>query len=307
MFKKIFNRLFNGKRVAEYRRELLDLAGEGLILDELEAEVAFLLAKYQLRTEHVASVHREVFEQYFYDCYRDAVLDDKEQNDLNRLLTVFELPQKTLTDLLAVQFMKKVSDISADRRLTAAEEQELAQTAEHLGLNQQQVDNILVPQRAELTLFRLLSRLESESLPVIDPPGGFVKKKRESVHWIVPDVIFFEERMQTSYSGVSQGVSFRIAKGVSYRVGGHRGNIRRTPQMTEIDRGRLVITDERIIFLGTRRRQISEFKKLVEFQLFSDGLQISVENRQKSALYQFSPAYSEIVGLLISRIVEERE
>ncbi len=100
-------------------------------------------------------------------------------------------------------------------------------------------------------------------------------------------------RKRATYQGGSSGFSFRIAKGVSYRVGGHRGTI--TPsaeQVTLIDgadsSGVFVVTNRRGLFRGSLYNREFRWDKLIAVAVedFSEGvavIQLPVENRVKTS------------------------
>jgi hypothetical protein len=58
-----------------------------------------------------------------------------------------------------------------------------------------------------------------------------------------------EERTVTAgYKGGSHGISLRICKGLSYRVGAHRGTFERSRQYIAVSTGTLTLTGHRIIY-----------------------------------------------------------
>jgi hypothetical protein len=57
----------------------------------------------------------------------------------------------------------------------------------------------------------------------------------------------------TSYTGGYSSVSLRIAQGGYYRIGGFRGNLVVTSQITKIDTGILAITNKHIFFIGSTK------------------------------------------------------
>lgn len=93
-------------------------------------------------------------------------------------------------------------------------------------------------------------------------------------------------RERGSYQGGSQGVSFRVAKGVSYRVGGHRGTFTPGPEVLKIvDTGTAVVTNQRVVFQGEGKTREWLFTKLIGVD-HDPGRGLSmlhVSNRQKAS------------------------
>jgi hypothetical protein len=78
------------------------------------------------------------------------------------------------------------------------------------------------------------------------------------------------------YTG-SRGVSFRIAKGVSYRVGAAR-SVPIKEQVTLKHGGVLYLTSDRIIFASTGKNSFTiKFDKLLTFEVYSDGIGFVIE------------------------------
>lgn len=106
-------------------------------------------------------------------------------------------------------------------------------------------------------------------------------------------------RTAGSYQGGSAGVSFRVAKGVSFRVGQHRGTFVPGPEeQTVIDQGgRVFITTQRVVFVGPRQSREWAFSKMLS--LSHDGARgatyIQVSNRQKTSGFVYGPSLARSV------------
>lgn len=126
-------------------------------------------------------------------------------------------------------------------------------------------------------------------------PAGLVQtvlKKGEVAIDSVPCSLLEYRSQGSSYQGGSQGVSVRIMKGVSYRVGASRGQLVRNPDaLSSIDQGDATFTNQRVVFGGQSQTREWVFEKLVDFNAGDNGSQvmISVSNRQKvSGLHALS-------------------
>ena len=92
---------------------------------------------------------------------------------------------------------------------------------------------------------------------------------------------------KTQYQGGSQGVSIRVAKGVSYRVGAHKGTVTRGPEMPRILclGGTVVVTNKRAVYVGSKYTREFDFTKMVSMtESVGEGgncLLLAVTNRQK--------------------------
>lgn len=100
----------------------------------------------------------------------------------------------------------------------------------------------------------------------------FNLQKSEKIIWLFPDTDYYEKKKQTQYVGGTQGMSFRVAKGVYYRVGGFKGERVETYETTHADTGLLGITNKHIYFTGPEKSFRIRFDKIVSFQPYRDGI-----------------------------------
>ncbi len=78
-------------------------------------------------------------------------------------------------------------------------------------------------------------------------------------------------------------------KGVSYRVGNSRGKMVEVGRSLEaIDTGALCITSLRAVFTGERKTVEMPYSKLVDMNVYTDGIQIHSSNRQNPSMFRVS-------------------
>lgn len=75
----------------------------------------------------------------------------------------------------------------------------------------------------------------------------------------------------------------RIMKGVY--LGGSTGISRKFDELREIDSGKLVLTNKRIIFDGHFNNRIMDLEKIISIELYDDGFEIATEDKRQSQLY----------------------
>lgn len=78
------------------------------------------------------------------------------------------------------------------------------------------------------------------------------------------------------YSGVT--ASFKLAKGVRYRMGAFKPRRVSTDTMTEIDTGTLYVTDKRLIFMGVHKNTNIRLDVILSFIPYSDGIEIGKDS-----------------------------
>jgi hypothetical protein len=78
--------------------------------------------------------------------------------------------------------------------------------------------------------------------------------------------------MSVSYAGVTG--SFRIVKGVRFRVGNIAPVRHARDALTHLDSGMLYITNKRLILMGTTRNITVRLSNVLSFEVYADGIEI---------------------------------
>ncbi len=107
-------------------------------------------------------------------------------------------------------------------------------------------------------------------------------------------------READSYQGGSQGVSLRVMKGVSYRVGGHKGTFVAGPEVLKmVDEGTAVVTNQRVAFQGAGKTREWLFTKLigVDHDPQRGMSMLHVSNRQKASGLAYGEEISDAFRL----------
>ena len=125
-------------------------------------------------------------------------------------------------------------------------------------------------------------------------------KSGEALFYKVTSCSLVEERRGAGhYQGGSTGVSIPIGsiggRSVRYRVGANRGHyVQGAPVPTAIDTGTVFITNQRVIFAGSKQTRECLFAKTISISHDdSDGeTTISVSNRQKPTVLHYGAALS---------------
>ena len=99
-------------------------------------------------------------------------------------------------------------------------------------------------------------------------------------------------RTSTRYVGGSQGVSIPIGLGLRYRVSSFRGHPVQSEALSPVDQGTLVVTNQRLVFLGSKRDVSIPIAKLLQVEAFSNALGIAREGKEAREIYLVpQPAY----------------
>lgn len=191
------------------------------------------------------------------------------------------------------------SRFANDRDITESEKATLTKLRSILDLHPSDLGDL----DEELARLEYLSRLRRGDLTSINVPL-VLQKQEEAFIWL-NSVEFHQERVvRKGYVGGSQGASIRICKGVTYRVGAHRGRLVSDREVVLIDRGSLCLTSKRLIFSGPSKSFSIPLGKILNVTPFGDGISVTRDSAAESnkPLY-FKTADTEIVCLALSQLL----
>jgi hypothetical protein len=158
---------------------------------------------------------------------------------------------------------------------------------------------------AEYRVRLLIATVNAGRLPYADP-GGIVTKKGERVH-VHEAASVLKEVVNREYQAGSRGVSFRIMKGVTYRVGATRGRMVEVGRSWQPeDSGELAVTSRRLLFTGDRRTIEVPLQKILDLNLFDDAVQVHVSGRQTPHTFQVpsGPLVAAVLNAVIQPLLE---
>lgn len=282
-----------------YRTAVQHLASDDELSEEDRATLTHL--RYVLGLEDSDAddaqneVLRDLFRARLKKALDDAFLSDDEKSHLGRIAKSFGLPETARDvvykdEVLAV-VQQAFNDAVADQRLTDEEERHLTKMSENLGVKITQD----VETQTKVARFRLLAEIESGRLPIITTP--LVLPRGEVCHAQLPCRLQ-EKRTITKlirYSGPTGRV--RIMKGLSWRYGAISVNRVTSEELRQIDSGTLYITNKRLLFNGAAKNLSVPFKKIVQFTVYKDSLQIEKESGRDQ--YFIGSDDIELIGAIL--------
>jgi zinc-ribbon domain len=201
-------------------------------------------------------------------------------------------------------FRAQVEQALADDILTVVEEQRLLGWAEAQGIT---VDDW---KRKFSDLFdrMLIASVNNGRLPDVTAKRGRspVRLKEGEVAHYVESASLLKEVAQRELRGGGSGVSFRVAKGVTFRTGAFRArSVVIGKSWVEADKGTLTITSLQTMFSGQRKTLELPHAKLLNLNVYSDGISFNMSNRQTVPLFRVhnGQVVAAIVNAAVARQV----
>jgi hypothetical protein len=129
----------------------------------------------------------------------------------------------------------------------------------------------------------LAATLHANGPPAIQSP--LILKRGEQASIAVPATLA-RQQTRRQFVGGSQGFSFPIGHtGIRYRVGSFRGHAVEQQSLGRIDNGTLVVTNQRVAFIGGTKSTSTPLAKLLHVECYSDALAVFLEGREKADYY----------------------
>ncbi len=124
--------------------------------------------------------------------------------------------------------------------------------------------------------------LENGRIPInYNGQSPVILKKDEVISIIMENINLQEPRAVRQTQAAYGGPTIRVAKGVSFRMGGASARSESHEEIRVIDNGKLVLTNRRLIFIGSKRTVNIDLRKIMAIVAYKDGIESQRENKQK--------------------------
>ena len=120
----------------------------------------------------------------------------------------------------------------------------------------------------------LLKTIQQGSVPTSQLPVPIILSRNETALWIYYNVSFYQEKVEKEFVGRHGGFSFKVMKGVYYRIGQSHGKPVEHSYMEKVGIGQLIITNQNIFFYSQEKSIKIPFKKIVGIVPYSDGIEV---------------------------------
>jgi hypothetical protein len=188
----------------------------------------------------------------------------------------YDVSEEKVRAAVASGWAQAVAEALDDGVLDEMKEHRLAVVAKQLGFEQDELDvNGAFSQLVKAGVLRdLLNGKVPTRVTIVDGPLPFNFQKTEHLVWVFLGVEYLEDKVRREYVGSSQGFSFRIAKGVYYRVGAFRGRPVERTHRERVDRGIMAVTTKHIYFASAAKSFRIRHDKIVTHIPFSNGVAV---------------------------------
>ncbi len=196
----------------------------------------------------------------------DGEISHEEERRIKELLMEAELTDKQQSQGFIQAYKKAYEHIMSDEVVTQQEHEALKRIQRLFNIPSDKIS-------AELQVLdkhKVLRQIQSGILPTCHT--NIILKKGEVAHFSYFADLIEERAVRGRYQGGSAGVSFRVAKGVSFRVGQSRGTYHSDREPVAVSSGKLTVTNKRIIFDGDKKRFNITIGQLLSYEVFDNSI-----------------------------------
>jgi hypothetical protein len=216
--------------------------------------------------------------QLVYDAVLGNTVNHELEKKLNEIAEASYIKPYQIKETILAGWEKTVEHLLDDGNLDEDEEKRLISFISHFQLSQDALDRNGA--YSKIVKGAILRDLMNGKIPEKrvkiegDSKLHFNFQKSEKLIWWFTNVAYYEDKTRRQYIGGYQGVGFRIAKGVYYRIGGFRGYPVETTERVYVDTGHLAVTNKHIYFGGDTKSFRIRLDKIVSFIPYEDGISI---------------------------------
>jgi len=116
---------------------------------------------------------------------------------------------------------------------------------------------------------------------------NFIPKRGENVCYETQGQLHETKVTKREYVGGSRSTRIRVAKGVSFSVGGSRGELIQHEGLVPVARGQVLITTKQLVFLGDAKSFSLDLAKLLSIEISPNGMKFPAPRTGKPSLIFF--------------------
>ncbi len=196
----------------------------------------------------------------------DGTLTSDELAELEKFRESSDLSHAEVRMIARAIYRSALRQALDDARLMEQEDQALRKLQLQLALSESDLGD----EGDAVARLRLLARIQSDELPVVEAPIHLVPN--EIAHWVVQASL--AERLELPGRGrtAPAGVPLIVTSEAGFSAEGTRTELRSSEEVLPVDLGVLVVTSRRTVFHGVKRTVSVPHARLDRIVLYADGL-----------------------------------
>lgn len=239
---------------------------------------------------------KKKLEKKYQEALADGIITDQEFDELKHYVKELGLKSDDLENLQSKYFKKSsdplIKSIINNRRYSPEDEKKLLEISKN--------HDISLSLTGDIGIMRKLWEIENtgEFTPDTIEPSGIRLQKNEVCFYETP-AVWSQLKIVKEHKGfIGSSIGFRVAKGVTLRVGRAFpvGNI--SEELVDICDGIFYVTNKKLQFIGSKRSTSITYKRLVNYNLFSDAIEFQ-KTTGKNDMFSFRSIDAEYIDAIL--------
>lgn len=241
----------------------------------------------------------EAVRQLFVQALADMTLDVNEMGKLYREITTHGFSATQIHELGTYALRDVIERAKSDGRVDDAEMQLIQQIVTLTSVPNETVGELL----SVLFVQRRLYEVSQGRLTPITVTGLNLNAT-EKAYWAEPVTLYEHKIVRRETVGRSQGVSLRIMRGVSYRIGGSKGQSVPIYDDVAVAQGQLIFTNQRVVFKGDRRTVMVRLNDVIGADPYTNAIVIHANNTKQPLNFHYvRPESAELVAQILTQLL----
>lgn len=296
---------YKNELIGMYKEYLTFCLADSKISENEILELKKLKSLLFLKDNDITEVHNEIGSQIFREKYSETIqdgrLNSEKEEFLEKLQNELSLP-KELADRISGEVRSNylqsyVKEITADQRLSPDELLELEEIKKSLNINVEMTDKSI----NALYKMKLFWVIENSDLPEYD--CNLALQKGEKCYYKTDANWYENRRLTKSVKYAGPGLNFRIMKGVYYRAGSMKVERVTEINCTLIESGEIILTNKKLIFIGTNKSTNIQLGKILTFIPYENGIEI-VKTAGRNPIFIVGDD-ADIFSMILSRLIAQ--
>ncbi|PLK46178.1 hypothetical protein [Emticicia sp. TH156] len=229
---------------------------------------------------------KSIYKKSFEEAIEDGRLSERDKQFLLELEVTLNLPKEMVNDIyknVTESFFEKLyTKIIKDHRVSPEEENEILQVAQSL--------NITISNNVKSTIKRLKEYWSYENLGLQIVTTSHKIQKNEYCYYLIENSSWFEER--ESLKKIYKYSKINMQNEIS------------SQNLKFIDRGAILLTNKRIVFIGIEKTSSIHLEKILNTNKYKDGIEID-KLTGRSPIFKINED-STIFEIILNRLITGR-
>jgi hypothetical protein len=243
----------------------------------------------------------KIYKESFNEVISDGRIENSEKKFLSKLQKDIRLSassEKTISTETTQEFMQmKIDKIVEDGKISPEEWDEFITLAKNLDVDV----NWSGKEKAMVEKLKLYWNIEHGELPV---KAVSIELRINEFCCFTSDAEWMENRKGKAGKKTNeQTAGTKFSKGSYYRAGTIDVTSSTSVELKNIDSGQVYLTNQRLLFTGTKENSDIQLNKILSINPFSDGVKIEKENLE-SPLFRLRKD-ADVFAMTLTRVIND--